>query len=439
LAAITRSATSHGSAAAQPAPAASDSPEAEAGNNFLIVLPNRPLQLGESWNDKIEVRVQVSMPPLLHTPELFPEIQWPQQNFGQASSLSPFGIGLRALLLIVSVVLIAVGVQQSKSMVDLSRGEDERFRRYRIRIGIMIVAGLACLVFGIWRLAEYRSNLSPFQCSLLILFSLLWSATALVASVIYSEWLFKQAYSEIIKWWHYWPVMVLVTLAGAFPVLGLSFFGRYPAMYVFADVLFALVVFGGAVALIVGAFSAGGALHGPVGKAGFFVLGVWHAFVQGAVPFLLSRRGDWRSWVAALAAVLIFWFAGNWLVARLKFRGSLVVIWLVYGLILLGLPFLFWREPAKYLDTWLSRFLAAVLLGGLMSCVSLGWYFAVSLAFNGHNDQAGGAARIECFKEFIRVRLTANSLTAFVIGIDEPKMQGRELRPRIIDVFELKI
>ncbi|MEK6320814.1 MAG: hypothetical protein AABN33_03930 [Acidobacteriota bacterium] len=389
--------------------------------------------------EKLFNTLHVSIPPLLHAPGLFPEIQWPQQNFAQAANLSPFEITVRVLSLIASVVLIAVSVQQSKSMVDLSRTEEERFRRYRIRIGVLIVAGLACLVFGIWRLVEYRWNLSPFQCSLLILFSLLWSATALAASVIYSEWLFKRAYTEIVKWWHYWPVILLVVLAAAFPVLGLSFFGRYPAVYVFADVLFALVVLGGAVALIIGAFSAGGVLHGPAGKAGFFALGVWHALVQGAVPFLLARRGDWRSWVAALAAVLVFWLAGNWLVAKLKFRQSLAVVWLVYGLVLLALPFVFWGEPARYLDTWIARFVVAVLLGGLMSCVSLGWYFAVSLAFNGHNEQAGGAARIERFKEFIRVRLTAHSLTAYVIGFDEPKMHGKDLDLKIIDVFELKV
>lgn len=83
--------------------------------------------------------------------------------------------------------------------------------------------------------------------------------------------------------------------------------------------------------------------------------------------------------------------------------------------------------------------LVAVLLGALMSCVTLGWYFAVSLAFNGHNEQAGGAARIERFKEFMRIRLTASGLTAYVIGIDKPEMNGKNLRPRIIDVFDLKV
>ena len=62
----------------------------------------------------------------------------------------------------------------------------------------------------------------------------------------------------------------------------------------------------------------------------------------------------------------------------------------------------------------------------------------MSLAFDGHNEQAGGAARIERFKEFIRVRLTADSLTAYVIAFDEPAMHGHELRAKVIDVFELR-
>ena len=388
--------------------------------------------------EKIFNTLQLTLPVLPRTPVFFPEIQWPLQNFARAANLSSFEILLRVLFLIASVVLVAVSVQQSKSMVDLTRTEGARFRRYRMRIGVLIVAGLACLVFGIWRLVEHRWNLSPFQCSLLILFSLAWCATALVASIIYSEWLFKRAYTEIVKWWHYWPVILLVILAAGFPVLGLTFFGRYPSVYVFADMLLASVVLGGAVALILAAFTAGGALHGSAGKVGFAALGVWHALVQGAVPFLLSRRGDWRSWVGAVAAVLVFWLAGNWLVAKFKFRASLTLVWIIYGLVLLGLPLVFWGAPAQYLDTWTARFVVAVLMGALMSCASLGWYFAVALAFDGHNEQAGGAARIERFKEFIRVRLTADSLTAYVIAFDEPAIHGHELRAKVIDVFELR-
>jgi len=72
-----------------------------------------------------------------------------------------------------------------------------------------------------------------------------------------------------------------------------------------------------------------------------------------------------------------------------------------------------------------------------MSCVSFGWYLAVALAFGGHVNEAGGAARLEEFKQLIRFRLTKDGLTGFVIAIDEPKMDGTQLEPRIIDVFTI--
>jgi hypothetical protein len=71
----------------------------------------------------------------------------------------------------------------------------------------------------------------------------------------------------------------------------------------------------------------------------------------------------------------------------------------------------------------------------LMTCVWFGWYLAVSLAFQGHNNEAGGAARIEAFKQFIRFRLTENELTGYVIGVDKPQTNGSALTPKIIDVF----
>lgn len=388
--------------------------------------------------EKLLEALRVSVPQLLDAPDLLPRIEWPQQNLSQAASLSQLAILVRALSLIASIVLVAASVYQLKSMVGSFRKEVDRFRRHRIGAAILLVTGLASLVFGLWRLVEYRANLSPFQCSLLILFSMVWSATALAASLVYSEWLFKQAYTEIVRWWHYWPVALLLVLAAAFPSLGLGFFGSYPAESVFADVVFAFVVLGGAFGVILAAGVVGGELHGLAGKVGFFALGAWHALLQGAVPFLLARRGDWRSWVAVLTAVLIFWIAGNFLVSKMNARRSLLFVWLAYGVVLLSLPLFLHDHTTPLLDAWTTRFLVAVLFGCLMSCVSLGWYFAVSLAFNGHNDQAGGAARIEHFKEFIRIRLRENSLTAYVIGVDEPKMHGSELRPRIIDVFELK-
>lgn len=62
---------------------------------------------------------------------------------------------------------------------------------------------------------------------------------------------------------------------------------------------------------------------------------------------------------------------------------------------------------------------------------------AVALLFHGHNNEAGDAARIEKFKQFMRFRLTEHDLTGFVIAVDEPKQSGSQLKPRLIDVIYL--
>lgn len=68
---------------------------------------------------------------------------------------------------------------------------------------------------------------------------------------------------------------------------------------------------------------------------------------------------------------------------------------------------------------------------------AVGWYFAAALCFHGHNNEIAGAARIERFKQFVRVRVNREGLTGYVIAIDYPKRNGRDLRPRLVDVFHI--
>ena len=42
-------------------------------------------------------------------------------------------------------------------------------------------------------------------------------------------------------------------------------------------------------------------------------------------------------------------------------------------------------------------------------------------AFNGHNNEVGGAARIERFKQFIRFKVEPNQITGYVITFDDPQ------------------
>ena len=117
----------------------------------------------------------------------------------------------------------------------------------------------------------------------------------------------------------------------------------------------------------------------------------------------------------------------------------LLAAWLAHGALLLWLPFaLPDAEPSSDARVHVLKLVAVAALGLLMSCVWLGWYIAVSLEFNGHYSEAGGAAMIEEYKEFVRIRLTKDSLKAYVIGIDQPLSKGSDLKVKIIDVFELR-
>ena len=81
----------------------------------------------------------------------------------------------------------------------------------------------------------------------------------------------------------------------------------------------------------------------------------------------------------------------------------------------------------------------ACLFGLAFSCIWVGWYFAVCLRFNGHNNETGGAARIENYKQFVRFRVRENDLTGYVIAVDTPKATGNELEDvKLVDVFHLK-
>ena len=182
----------------------------------------------------------------------------------------------------------------------------------------------------------------------------------------------------------------------------------------------------------------GGEQQGVGGKIGFAVLGLWHGVLQVAVPLLLVRVGSWRAWLAAMLTVLVFAVVGNQL-ARRGLRWLLLVAWLAHGVLVLWLPFAL-REAAFSTDAQahVLKLVVAALLGGLMSCVWLGWYMAVSLEFNGHYSEAGGAARIEEYKEFVRIRLTKNTLTAYVVAVDQPLSNGADLKMKIVDVFQLR-
>jgi hypothetical protein len=370
---------------------------------------------------------------------------------------TPPGFFLWMIALGVSVVLLGGALYYSSGLFKKEYDPEWKKKRkkvtlpQRIILWMLVFASFACLVFGIWGFHAHEPMLTRFGRSLIILVAIGWTLLAIIESLWYSEWLFEEAYDENLKWWHYWPIWALLGM----PVLGfgsaLWFFGKHESAFLISDLglLLVLLVVGGG--LIYFAYGTGGNLKKGAGKLAFLLLGASHALLQLAVPFLLVRKGHllWAP-LAALALVFIFQYVGTAL-ARMENGWPLALVWIVFGAALLVIPFVLNATLAPSIfnagalnmpgDPWLKLLLCfyAGAIGAVMSCVLFGWYLAVALAFNGHNNEAGGAARIEGFKQFIRFRINRHGLTGYVIAIDKPNTEGGtgNLHPKVVDVFHL--
>ncbi|MGH8525752.1 MAG: hypothetical protein ACREXY_16570, partial [Gammaproteobacteria bacterium] len=200
-------------------------------------------------------------------------------------------------------------------------------------------------------------------------------------------------------------------------------------------------------------FFVGAKLYEAKDRKQFLLLGAWHAFVQVAVPFaLIAYCGAWEIVgilvaIGAITAAARHYFRveGEFTYADQKdCARRMWIAWIAVGLLpLLAALVMNWGDPAEVVT--LCRIVGAALIGALLSCVWVGWYLAVSLAFNGHNNEAGGGARTEQFRHLVRIKLTRDSLTGYVIGIDNPNdhiddkgVFKRDSNVRLVDVFTVK-
>lgn len=241
-----------------------------------------------------------------------------------------------------------------------------------------------------------------------------------------------------------WLLLVFTAIGGA--AIGIWRYGEYHLAVVSADLTYLLVVLLIVFGLPGLAGYIGGSKSRGWGKVGFIVLGIWHALVQAILPFTLAAYVSYWVGIGALAATMLGTYAvgrlvglflhkGSWLTEGRRLAWVMTSAWITLAAAMwIGLqPFLVYSEPAT-----VGRVVWAGFLGALFGCTWFGWYLVVASFFNGHNNEVGGAARIEEFKQIIRFRLTANELTGHVIAIDQPEKDGALLRPRIVDVFTVK-
>jgi hypothetical protein len=389
----------------------------------------------------------------------FPEVStWPPDLM--------IGQGFIWVSLVATLVLFYVAVFTKRIFDDTASPFEKRNLNLKV---VPIVAVIAVLtIIGLLTVQPYRDHITPFVSSLIVLYSIIVAITAIVVNVRYGEYLFRKSFvpatdtglrasiSTFIDYYFPWALWVLAIIAVSF---GLWFFGKnnLPA-YLISDIVFIVVLVGATAGIILLSFKASGDLLSRQNKVVRFVgkllIGVWHLLLQLLVPFILVKLGSWLDWgLAAILLVLPIPLA-RYLLSK-NSRLGLSLLWLVYGAVMLTLPYItrmFLPLPPVFTGitgwTALVPALFAGAVGAILCCLWTGWYFAVCFAFNGHNNEVGGAARIEEFKEFIRFRLTRDGVTGYVIALDNVSvvgekdksgrtMDGRDLKPRLIDVFHL--
>lgn len=354
-----------------------------------------------------------------------------------------------------SLVMTPEGLKIKPGKVDLeSYGEPGR-----ALIGLCL---LAAAMFFIGPIMVYVSGegglITPFNNSLMVLATVIWAAGAVALTLRYSEFLFnKSQHREERISWKDWVLPWVLSLAALAAVgFGLWAYGQNnAAALLISDALFVLVVVGLGIGLIWGLpFRVGAELFSTKRKSvrvlGKLLVGFWHFLLQVSVPLVLVRKGSLLLWVVVALAVAL----ATWLGGVLLRKGSgpwLAFVWFALGGLTLVLPFLLPRFVPGH---WMTRqwfagsnatgwdglwpTVIAAVVGAVMCCVWFGWYLGVCFAFNGHNNEVGGAARIERFKQFIRFHLTEHGLTGYVIAVNDPAEKGSDLTPHLVDVFHLK-
>jgi hypothetical protein len=314
-------------------------------------------------------------------------------------------------------------------------------------------------VIGVLSVIPYRPFITPFGNSLWVFLTIIWALSSIIFSLRYSDWLFVQASKTTVNREDWLITWALAICALASLAVGLWLFGKnnLPA-YLVADIIFVTVLLATFFGLIYVAVSMGGQHQKGLGKVGMAFIGFWHWLLQMGVALLLLKKGTWLTVALAIPIFFIAMVIGKRFLTK-NYKWRLTIVWLVYGLTMLALPrvvywwlagwndnadwrsALFWPHPfgpessfASY-EWWgtfggfwqLVPLALACVFGLVLSCIWVGWYFAVCLRFNGHNNETGGAARIENFKQFIRFRVREDDLTGYVIAVDEPRAKGKNL------------
>lgn len=354
-----------------------------------------------------------------------------------------------AVALIAGVLALRVG----RRVIDgryPTRANDGRSRD----IAWVKAWGGAAIVLSVIGIAVglYFGPASTIEASVAVALAMCVTGVAASGASMYAEWVGRQVrhHGADAARYYYWVVGGLSCLAVAAPMATLFGARAQPAGDLMTDLLAMLViiVFGGGA--VIAGWTAGSELHGRAGSAGIAAIAAFHVIVQLAIPLLVACMTPARGLAAVAIAAIAVLAAAPAARALLRADQRLALLAMFVGLaaVVAALPaYDFVRmlnQPggaslwSETLAMGLVRMIAACVFAFTIAPVWLGWYLAVALAFNAHNNEAAGAVRIEAFKQIIRFRVDKDSITGYVIAIDRPQQVWQRLTPRLVDVFTVR-
>lgn len=340
---------------------------------------------------------------------------------------------------------------------------------------------LAALPLGIWIMQERTQTPHPFWSSVLVELFAVAAILLLVLNRKYSDLLNERAKAKQkdnaslndldldeneIDQFTALPLYPLWIIAGLLAPLfagyGFLHYGTYSASIITCNLLIGLVwvlILAGLPGL---SYFVGGNLLRSKEEAQqykvtyqnknvFWLIGIWHALLQIATPVCLALYGSgWRIILFTLIALAATEIARRHFSSD-KTTGNDTDLpnqrhlgWQLLGAWgVLGGSVLLAAISGEQMPATQERIFAATMLGIVFSCLWFGWYLAVSLAFNGHNNEAGGGARSEGYRHMIRFAVQEKSLTGYVIGIDTPyraeEFNAGKPKFRLVDKFTIGI
>ncbi|MET0390600.1 MAG: hypothetical protein ABW321_31805 [Polyangiales bacterium] len=350
-------------------------------------------------------------------------------------------------LVLVALVLLWARVQSPRWFAAArSRSKDRRrnasARRYLPLSAAAVLTLIAMVVSYVERVTDPSFEPPrPFVATFLLLFYLVPLPLSIVWFVNYLATLPKLAKVRELKRFDSVPQWVALAFGLGSALFGLLNYG-INSLTAFAADFGALAALVCLVALPVGLGFSQGQAGRSWQRLGYAALGGIFGLLELMCPLLLAIYGGFWQLLACLAVAVSACYIAHRVYCRWSSPYWLLAIWLAAGSGTLALAL----GTAELRPVSGASFLLAFLAGGTFACVWFGLYLAVALGFNGHYNEAGGAARADFYRHFVRLKLTADRITGYVIGFDRPALtvaseaptEARPLAVKLVDVFEIK-